>query len=86
MTIPQLNNYNFLPVFDDEDNFNQKIKIKEKESNEIIGTIKMIKKENCYETYVCREDLTNDIFMGNIRDNKEIGTKLAFIARKMISS
>lgn len=86
MTTSQLTDYDFLPVFDDENNFNQKIRIKQKESNKIIGTIKIIKNEDYYETYVSRDDLPNDIFMGNIKDDKEIGTKLAFIARKMINA
>lgn len=86
MTSTKLTDYDMIPVFDEKNNPCQKIKIKNKESNDIIGIIKIIKNGDYYETYVSREDLSSDIFMGNIKDNKEIGTKLAFVARKLINS
>lgn len=86
MTSTKLTEYDMIPVFDEKNSLCQKIKIKNKESENIIGIIKIIKNGNYYETYVSRDDLASDIFMGNIQDNKEIGTKLAFIARKLINS
>lgn len=82
MISSDLDNYNVVPVFDNETE-DQVIKIHNKQKDQKLGKIKIEENDGIYHLKVIRDDLKDEVQMGVVKEQKNIGVELALVIRKL---
>lgn len=82
MISSDLDNYDVVPLFED-DSEDQVIRVHDKQKDQELGKIKIIDEDGIYHLKVERDDLDNEVQMGVVKQEENIGVELAAVVRKL---